>query len=102
MESFPWLFFYHLKIVRVVFFWFCGNPFTFHAFKKAMRVTPSLSQRGREPRRNIPSTPFLHLSRFQREFLVNLQRAIILFMNASTGAEATAIAAQKSVRTIFQ
>ena len=37
-------------------------------FKKAMRVTPSLPQRGRQPKGNIPLTPFLHLSHFKKEF----------------------------------
>ena len=83
------------------FFIFCRNPVSLHSFGKAMRVTPSLPQRGRQPKRNIPLTPFLHLPRLKREFLVNLQRAV-LFMNASTRAEAKVTAAQKSVRTIFQ
>jgi hypothetical protein len=41
----------------------------FILFKKAMRVTPSPPQRGRQPKGNIPLTPFLHLSHFKKEFL---------------------------------
>jgi hypothetical protein len=69
--------------------------------KKAMRMTPSLPQRGRQLKGNIPLTPSLHLSRLIREFMVSLQRAIELFMNASTGVEKKVAAAQKSVTTIF-
>ena len=49
-----------------------------------MRVIPSLPQRGRQPKGNIPLT-LVHLSRLKREFLVDLQRAIVFFMNASWG-----------------
>jgi len=66
-----------------------------------MRVTPSLPQRGRQPKGSIPLTP-IHLSLLSREFLVNLQRAMAFFMDAKAGVEAKATAAQKSVRTIFQ
>jgi hypothetical protein len=75
-------------------FRFCRNPVTFHSFGKAMRVTPSLPQRGRQPKGNIPLTPFLHLSHFKKRILVNFQRAIVFFYECLIGAEAKVAAAQ--------
>jgi len=34
------------------------NPVILNSFGKAMRVTPSLPQRGRQPKGSIPLTPF--------------------------------------------
>jgi len=79
---------------------FC-SPYFLH-FEEAIRVTPSLPRRGRQPKRKTPLTPSLHFSRLSREFLVNLQRTITFFIHASTGAEAKVAAVQKSVRTMFQ
>jgi len=56
-----------------------------------MRVTPSLPQRGRQHVGSIPLTPPIPLSRLSREILVNLQRAIAFFMNASAGAKAKVV-----------
>jgi len=70
-----------------------GNPVTLHSFGKGMRMTPSLPQRGRQPKGGIPLTLFIHFSRLEREFLVNPQRAIAFFMDSSTGVEAKVAAA---------
>ena len=79
----------------------CRNPVTLHYLGKVMRVTPSLLQRGRQHAGSIPLTPFLPFRRLSREFLVILQRAIVFFMNALSGAEAKVAAGQKERQNNF-
>jgi len=44
-----------------------------------MRMTPTLSQRGRHPKGSIPLTPLHAFFRFKREFLVNFLRSYCNF-----------------------
>ena len=66
-------------------------PIFFLIFTDAMRVTPSLPQRGRQHAGSIPLTPFLS------GFSINLLVIIALLWDArAAGAEAHCAEAQKS------
>jgi hypothetical protein len=60
----------------------CHTPF----FKKCYEGDPLSPPEGEAACGGYPLDPRLHLSRLSREILVNLQRAIAIFMNASSGA----------------
>ncbi len=71
-------------------------------FKKVGRVTPSLPQRGRQPKGCIPLTPFRLFSPSFREFLANLLSDYHVMGDApAAGAEAMIAVAPKSVRKIL-
>jgi len=61
---------------------FIRNPVTLHSFKKGHEGDPLSPPEGEAVQGGHPLDPPFHLSRLSREILVNLQRAIAIFMNA--------------------
>jgi hypothetical protein len=57
----------------------------FILFKKAMRVTPFLSGRGRQPKGDIPLTPFLYISLVLKESFSSTSRELPYFLLMSHG-----------------
>jgi hypothetical protein len=64
---------------------FKGNPVTLHSLKKSYEGDPLSLPEGEAACGEHLLTPSLYFSRSKRESLVNLQRAIAFFMDASAG-----------------
>jgi len=62
-----------------------GNPVTLHSFKKGYEGDPLSPPEGEAAYGEHLLAPSLSFSRSKRESLVNLQRAIAFFMDASAG-----------------
>jgi hypothetical protein len=52
----------------------------FILLKKAMRVTPSLPQRGRQPKKEHPLDPFLYISPVSKESFLSTSRGPSYFL----------------------
>jgi hypothetical protein len=65
-----------------------------------MRLTPSLPQRGRQPKWSFPVTPYLYFLYLKKRILGNQSpEGYYIFMDAKAGTKAKVPAARKSFRT---